>query len=349
MEIMNVFTQDAFSALELTSFIDKRPFNPTGIGSLGIFEPLPIRTTALAVESRAGKLALIHTSPRGAPATERVTEKRSVRYFEAPRLFHADTLYASELQNVREFVGDSGVAVSTLMQVQSEVARRLAGPTGLTASMEYTWEYHRLGAIQGILLDSDGSTLFNWFNEFGITQPSAISFSLSAGATAATGTIRPICNGIVRTMSRAGAGIFVPNVTRVVALCGDTFFDEFTNHMDVKQTYLNWNAAEDLRQGQAFQSFRFAGIEWINYRGSDDNSTVAIGTNAAKFFPVGAPGAFQVAWAPSESAQWINQPGKPIYVQPIIDRDRNEFFRSEVKSYPLHICTRPEMLLSGTA
>ena len=349
--ILDVFNGDAFTAMELTSFVDRHPYVPSGIGALNLFEPIPLRTTALAVEERNGTLVLIPTSPRGSPATERVTEKRKMRYFDTPRLVHGDTLNVSELQNIRDFIGDKGVAVTTLMQVQRELARRLTGPTGLTKNLEYTMEYHRLGAIQGILLDANGDVLHNWFNEFEISAPSATAFNLSAGPVTATGTLRPICNGIVRTMMRAAKGIWTPS-TRVTALCGDEFYDGFTNHMDVKQTFLNWTSAQDLRNGKAFDSFSaftMFDIDWINYRGSDDNETIAIPTNEAKFFPRGAPGVFQKAMGPGESAEFLNQPGRPQYILPIVDTKRRMWFRSELYAYPLHICTRPDLLASGTA
>src|SRR6202012_4190133 len=138
-------------------------------------------TAAMAVEERDGVLTLISTSPRGAPRTERVTEKRKMRYFDVPRLFHGDTIRADELQNVREFIGEGGIAVTVLMQLQTELARRFGGPTGVLTNLDYTEEYHRLGAIQGILLDADGTTvLHNWFNEFEITPPTEIAFNLAA-------------------------------------------------------------------------------------------------------------------------------------------------------------------------
>jgi hypothetical protein len=342
MTILNVFRNDAFSSLELTSFVDKVPFLPTGIGDLGLFDDLPIRTTALAVENRDQKLVIIPTSPRGAPPTERQTEKRKMRYFESPRLAHGDTIFASELQNIRAF-GEQ----NELMQVQTEVARRLAGPTGLTSNMDSTWELHRLGAVQGILLDSDGTTLFNWFNEFGITQPTEIAFNLSA-ASPKDGALRIQCNQIVRTMARAAQGAFTPT-TQVMAMCGDDFWDALISHNDVLKTYYNWEAAKELRKGTAFEAMDFGGISWFNYRGSNDNTTVAVGADKVKFFPKGAPGVFQRALAPGESIEWVNTPGKPIYVIPIFDRDRNMWWRMETYSYPLHICTRPEVLLSGRA
>ncbi|BBC78735.1 minor capsid protein E [Acetobacter orientalis] len=340
MSILDVFRNDAFSSISLTSAVDRVPFQPTGIGDLGLFEDLPIRTTALAVESRDQKLVIIPTSERGAPPTERQTEKRKARYFEAPRLAHGDTVYATELQNIRQF-GEESV----LMQVETEVARRLSGPTGLTANMEYTWELHRLAAVQGLLLDADGSVLFDWAKEFQIDRPKEIGFALDA-QDPVLGSLRRQCNVIVRNMMRQAQGAWLPT-TRVMAMCGDDFWDALITHKDVLTTYFNWEAAKELRKGTAFEAMDFGGISWFNYRGSNDNSTIAVATDKVKFFPQGAPGVFQRALAPGEAVQWVNTPGLPIYIIPIFDRDRNFWWRMEAYSYPLHICTRPEILMSG--
>jgi hypothetical protein len=50
-----------------------------------------------------------------------------------------------------------------------------------------------------------------------------------------------------------------------------------------------------------------------------------------------------------ESFDFVNTPGKDMYVLPIFDRDRNMWWRQEVYSYPLFICKRPEVLYSGRA
>lgn len=343
MASLDVFRSDMFSTVALTTAVEKVPFKPGALGEMGIFEPDPIRNTTLAIESRQGKLVLVPFSERGQAGTQRTTEKRKGFYFDIPRLMHADTITANELQNIRAFGSET-----ELMQMEAEVARRVAGPTGLTSSMEYTWEYQRLAAVQGLCLDSDGSTKFDFFAEFGITAATEVAFNLSAGTA---NSIRPICNGIMRNMARASQGAFTTS-TKVVALCGDAFYDAFVNHPDVIRTFINWSAATDIRdgsQGAAFGAFNFAGITWINYRGSDDTSTIAINTAKVKFFPVGAPGVFKVAYAPGESFEWVNTPGKPIYLMPIFDRDRNAWWKVEAYSYPLHICLRPEVLQSGRA
>lgn len=342
MDILDIFNSDPFKALALTDAVQRNPFQPIGLGNLNIFDSNPIRTTALAIEERTGVLKLIPVSERGAAGTQRTTEKRKMRYFDVPRLMHEDTIYATELQSIREFGTES-----VLMQVDTEVARRLNGPTGLLANVEFTKEAMRLGAVQGLMLDpATGTTLNNWFDEFQITQAAETGFNLAAGAL---NTLRPICNIIVRTMARKAQGAFTP-ATKVMALCGDTFYDLFVNHPDVIRTFVNWSDARDIRDGSAgaaFSQFEFGGITWVNYRGSDDNSTIKIPDDRVKFFPVGAPGIFREANAPGETVDWVNTPGKPVYVLPIPDMQRRMWWKMEAYAYPLFICTRPEVLLSG--
>lgn len=344
MEFLDVFNQDPFKAVALTAAVQRNPFRPTGLGELNIFDPNPIRTTSVVVEERQGKLSLIGYSARGTEGTQRTTEKRKARYFDVPRLMHSDTIHAYELQNIREFG-----TTSVLMQYMQEVDRRLNGPTGLQASIEYTKEYLRLAAVQGLCLDpKDGSVLYNWFDEFEVTQAAEVGFNLAAGVA---NSLRPIINGIRRTMARKAQGSFT-SATRVYALCGDSFYDLLTNHPDVIRTYINWSDARDLRdgsQGGAFDAFEFAGVTWWNYRGSDDNTSIKIADDKVKFFPVGAPGVFQEAMAPGESFDWVNTPGQPLYVLPIPDRDRRAWWKMEAYSYPLMLCLRPEVLQSGRA
>lgn len=344
MVSMDIFRQDPFSMIELTSTIERIPYAPGFLGAMNIFTDNPIRTSALAVEARDGILTIIPTSERGAPVnSERTTEKRKLNYFETKRIVQGDTIMASEIQNIREFGGES-----VLMQVATEVARRLSGPTGLIANVNYTWENMRLAAIQGLLLDADSSVIYNWFDEFGFVAPAEVGFNLAANVA---NSLRPLVNTIVRSMARASKGAMTAN-SRVMALCGDAFWDAFVNHPDVIRTYLNFMDARDIRggaQGGAFTSFDFADVTWSNYRGSDDNATIKIPDASVKFFPMNAPGVFERALSPYESFEFVNTPGKEMYVQPIFDRDRNQWWRQEVYSYPLFICKRPEVLQAGHA
>lgn len=342
MAHMDVFNSDAFRMGSLTAALNKQEFQPTFLRSLGIFIPNPIRTTFATVEERDGKLSVISTSPRGAPLDQRVTEKRRLHRIDVPRIAKQDRLTADELQDIRAFGSES-----ELMQVQQEIARRLNGPAGLMRDVELTWENMALGAIQGTVVDADDSTIVNWFTTFGVTQDAEIAFDF---ANTAEGDLRPKATKVVRQMSRAGKGAMTPN-TEVMALCGDDFYDDLTSHVEVRESFKHTSSdqSERLRNevGQAFDAFRWANITWVNYRGTDDNSKVAVDTDKSKFFPVNAPGVFQAAYAPAEFFDAVNMPGQPVYGMIIMDEKRNAWADIEVYSYPLFMCTRPKMLQRG--
>jgi hypothetical protein len=66
-----------------------------------------------------------------------------------------------------------------------------------------------------------------------------------------------------------------------------------------------------------------------------------------KFFPENAPGIFSEAMAPGETVDWVNTPGKPVYILPIFDTQRRMWWKQEAYAYPLFICKRPEVLQRG--
>ena len=340
MATMDVFNAKPFDAMEMTAAINRRPYRPSFLGSLNLFTPKRIRTKAAMVEEKNGTLSIIQTSERGAPLEEGKSDKRNVRYFNTTRIARGHTITADEIQSIRAFGTES-----ELMQVQQKVAEVLDGSTGLRAAVELTHENMRLGAVQGKVLDADGSTIIDWFSEWGITQDTEIDFDLD-NASPASGAVRKKCNQVVRQTMKAMGGLWVPGQTSIVAICGDNFWDDLTAHKEVRETYLNTQQAADLRDnvGAAYESFRYGGITWVNYRGTDDGTTVAVGTDKAKFFPVNAPGVFDVAFSPAETFDFVNTPGKNVYAMIVRDKDRNAWVRPEIYSYPLHICTTPKAL-----
>lgn len=337
MATMDVFSGSAFSLLELTDAINKVPYQPSFLGSLGIFEPRPVRTDHFAVEEKNGTLALIQSSQRGAPLEQRAGELRKVRRFNTVRLAKGDRLQASEIQSIRAFGSES-----EFQAVQTEVMTRM---TRLRADLELTLENMRLGAIFGEVLDADATSIYNWFTEFGISQAAEVDFDLD-NASPASGVVRTKCNGIVRAMRRAALGGWVDGRTSVLGLCGDTFFDQLVAHSEVRATYLNQVAASDLRTEAAFSELSYGGIRFVNYRGTDDDSTLSVGTLKCKFIPVGGNGVFQQAMSPGESFDLVNTPGQPFYGLTVPDPTvRNAYVDVEVYSYPMFVCTRPGMLL----
>lgn len=339
MASMDIFNSSAFSMTSLTGAVEKVGYKPQLLGALGIFEPMPVRTRTVFVDRRENKLVLIPSSPVGAPPKELVVDPRNAVPLKTTRLAEGFTMYAEEIQGIRAFGSESEFA-----QVQADYLRRMAK---VRDDMDLTHEFHRLGALQGLLLDADGTTvIYNYFTEFGVTEPSAIDFDLD-NASPAKGALRKKCAEVIRGMQRSAGGAFTPGTT-IHALAGDAFYDDLISHSEVEKTYLNWQAAADLRTDRSFEAFTFGGITWHNYRGTDDNSTVAVPTDQAKFFPVGARDVFKKAMAPAEFGPYVNTPGQDTYAMNIVDRDRQAWTRGELYSYPLYFCQRPDVLRKAT-
>ena len=333
---MDVFKANAFSMMTLTDAINMMDYRPGFLGSLGIFRPVPSRTTVVAVEQRNDTLGLVPTTQRGGPATQRNFGAREVRNFNTLRLKETDKLYAHELSPLRAFGSET-----ELEAVATEVARR---QELLTEDVELTKEHHRLGAVQGIVTDADGSTLIDYFSEFGISQPSEIAFDL-ANTTDLNALKKRVADNVTRPIRRNSKGL-VRESDLIIGLCGDAFFDELESSPVISEIIKRSPRALELLQSAVFGMIDFAGVRWVNYRGTDDNSTVAIDTDKVKFFPA-SPRVFEVAWGPGETMESVGAPGRALMSRIIPDLMRDEWAEIEVASYPLYVCKRPQVLLRG--
>lgn len=341
--ITDIFSQNAWGAIEFhEEIVERVDHKPQLLGTLAggrLFEPIYSRSRTIAVANSDRGLSLIPTSENGTPPEELVPPGAKVRKFDAVRLAEGSTVYAIDIAGL--------LALPFDMQMK-DVTREVIDRSGqIMDNLELTWEHMRFGAIQGRVLDADGQkVLIDWYQEWGIPEPDEIDFDLDVATT----DVRKKCRDVKRAMQKAAKGVWTPS-TRIHALVGDEFFDLLVNHPQIKETKLGTAAAPSLENIEAYSAIEIEGITFINYRGTDDDSTIAIGTDKARFFPVGARGAFKVGWAPaSEFKPYVNQLGREYYGLLLEDKSgRDEWDRVEIYSYPLFISTRPEMLLRGKA
>ncbi|SCM73386.1 Phage protein GP20 [uncultured Pleomorphomonas sp.] len=338
--VSDIFNQNAWGAIEFQEdVVESADYMPQLLGSLGIFEPIYSRSRTIAVAARDKTLTLIPTSANGEPPAEYIPKGAKLRKWDAVRLAKGSTIYAIEL---------AGVLALPFSEQTKEVSDEVADRTvGLKDDMELTWEHMRFGAIQGRVIDADGSTeLVNWYSEWGIPEPAEVNFELNVEGT----DVRKKCRDIKRAMQKAAKGVWTPS-TRVASLAGDSFYDLLVNHKQIKETKLNNERAPLLENIEGYSSIEIEGITFINYRGTDDGSTIAIDSAKARFFPVGARGAFKVGWAPAnEFKPFLNRRGQEFYGLLLEDKSgRDEWDRVELYSYPLFIATRPAMLLRARA
>ena len=339
MPLVDIFNANAFGLASMSRPVDRVPHQPTRLRDMGLFAPEYYRTETIGIESRDGALSLIKTSPRGAPLEQRTEGKRKMIHFDTVRIAKQDHVMASELNFLRQF----GTADQPV-QAAAEMMRRLSGPNGLVADIDYTQERMRLGAITGIVLDSDDSVIENWYDRFSISVPSVINFNLTAASPKAGVLREAVQSQVVRVIEKAAKGA---RYDAVYAECGDNFWDKLIAHRDVRDTYTSWEAAAELRGAYDDKDFFFAGVIWRRYRGSNDGA-VSIATDTARFYPGGAGNTvFESAYSPAESMASIGALAQETYSMVIPDDKRDAFVDLEAYRYVLDICKRPEMLLEG--
>lgn len=336
MASMNAFNSSAFQTVALTGAVEKLDYKPSMLGEMNIFQPLPVRDKNLFVDRRDGKLTIIPTSETGAPPSQLEKDTRDAVPLRAIRLSKGFRMTATEVQGIRAFNSES-----ELMSIQTEFLRNMSR---IRQDMELTHEFHRLAALQGRLLNADGQEIYNYFTQFGESEAPSISFALGTAST----DVRKKCMEVTRGMARSARGSFTTQTT-VHSIAGDNFFDKLISHPNVKETYLNHQAAADLRENKAFGSFTYGGITFHNYRGTDDNSAVAIPPDEARFFPIGAQDVFKKAMAPHETFEYVNTPGRDMYAMTVRDMERDMYVDGELYSYPLYFCQQPRVLRKATA
>lgn len=333
--LAGIFNTDEFSMQTLTASINELPYVPNVLGRLGIFSENGVATVTVSIEKRGMALAILPTKPRGAPPTPMTNDKRKSVTLEVPHIPAIDSLRPDEIQNVRSFGSNS--QLEGVAEVRDQKLLKMKN------SLDLTLEYHRLGAVQGLVLDADGSTLFDLFDKFDISQPAEHDFNLDAAWTAAAGgVVKPQITAIYREIRDALAG---QPFTGVIGLCGDEFFDKLANHPEVRQTYMNQVAANALRENpDPFESFMYGSVLFVNYRGFGD---CAIRTDACQFVPTGVPDLFMTRFAPAPWFSAVNTIGLPMYVMATLDPSGEKEITLEAQSNPINICSRPQVLFRG--
>jgi len=338
--MLDVFKGSAFSTMTLSDAINKAPFTPGRAGILIPWDEMGVRTTSIAIEEIAGELNIINPTPRGGVGEAIEKQKRTLRNLTVPHYQRNDAIMADEVQGIRAFGSET-----ELQTVQGLVNARMAEHVML--GFDPTLEYQRVGAVKGTILNADGSTLYNLFTEFGVTQETEIDFDLDNGSPA-SGALRKKCATAVRlVMDNLGAA----PVVGIHAFCGDAFFDDLIAHTEVVNSYRNTPMATVLREGyvypnnlKVYGAFEFGGIVWENYRGSIAGSAI-VNTDKCHIFPIGQ-GLWRTVYAPADYIETVNTIGIPRYAKQY-PRNDDKGVMLEMQSNALSYMKRPKALLLG--
>lgn len=318
-----------FSLESLTAAINELPHLPSQLGDSGLFSYGGVATLTVDIEKKGRTLSLVGTKPRGAGGDSMGRDTRNIRTFRIPHLPLNDEVLADEVQGVRLFgTTDQPEPVDRRVNEVMQIG---------VQRFDLTMEYHRLGALKGIVLDKDGSELFDFFDEFGLT-PQSVDFELDLD----TIDVRTKCSAVLRAIRSALGGT---PFTGAVGYCGADYWDALQAHASVRDTYLNQAQAAELR-GDPRVSLSFGGIQWEEYVG-EFNGQPGIAANKALIVPRGVPNLLLGRFAPANYNDTVNSLGLPLYAKGIEKRN-NTGWDLEMQSNPIHINTNPEAVIEAT-
>lgn len=304
----NPFDVGGYSLADMTQAINILPNLYTRLGEIGLFQFEGVTQRSVIIEQYEGILNLLPSRPWGAPATVGSREGRSMRSFAIPHIPHDDVITVADVQ------GMPALGSSTQADPLAEVMSRKL--TLMRRKHAATREYMEMNALRGIVKDGAGTTLYNYFTEFGLAQIS-VDFVLGTAGTNVQGK----CREVLRAVEEELKGEMM---TGVHALVSPEFFDKLISHPKTEEAYKYFTAtgAQPLRQ-DVRRSFPFAGIVFEEYIGSVTLSTGAserlVPAQEGTAFPLGTMDTFRTYGAPADLLEAANTIGQPMYARQLLD------------------------------
>ncbi|CAA7615062.1 major capsid protein [Magnetospirillum sp. SS-4] len=310
VEILNPFDAGGYSLAEMTQAINLLPNLYTRLGQMGLFRFEGVTQRSVIIEQAEGVLNLLPTVPLGGPATVANRDSRAMRSFTVPWIPHDDAITPQDVQGVRGFgVADAADPLATVME------RKL---TRMRSKHAQTREFMEVNALKGIVRDGAGSTLYDYFAEFGLNRQQ-VDFALGTAATNVQGKIRDVLRKVETELKGE-------TMTGVLALVSPEFFDKLIGHARVETAYQFFSSAgaqplrEDVRR-----RFPFAGMVFEEY-----NATVTLSTGQTETlipagegiaFPLGTMDTFVTYGAPANLIETVNTLGVPMYARQLARMD----------------------------
>lgn len=325
-----MLTVNMRSASELTKAVNLLPVKPVYFGSIGLFEEKGSRTTSVTLDVRHGRFVLVPNRDRRDPATPLAGRgsKWKTQTFPTAHLPLSDVLLPDDVQDLRAFGTEQ---LATVDQVLNDRMQDLKD------SITATLEYHRIGAVKGVVYDAEGDVLLNLFEAAGVTQQKK-TIPLPDDKPAKDNPIKKAVYDVTRNARKHLSGFMVK---RFECMCSPSFFDGLTGHALVREAYERWQAAQDRFGEDDRRGFTYGGVTFRDCSDEIDGKAL-VADGKAHFYPVGA-GLFSTFYAPANWNETVNTIGLPFYAK-TEPRRMGKGWDLEVQSNPVCICHVPGAL-----
>lgn len=321
-----------FECTEMTGAVNKLPALPVYFKRL--FEVKGVKTTTVSLDIRKGRIVLIGDSPRNT-APESLAgrgAKREWKHLSCAHLAQMDTLAPEDIQDVRAFGSTEPVSAA---EVYNDKMQQLKD--NLTATMEF----HRLGAIKGVVLDADGTTvLHDIFKTFGVTKKTLPILFPKAAADDAN----PILTSILNAKRHVEAAMGGTPFGHIECIIGSDAYDMLTSHVLVRKYFEDWLARKQDYGDNDYRKrgFTYGGLTFVE-RSDVVGGQTMVAAKKGHVYPVG-PGIFKQYHAPADWMETANTIGLEYYARMDM-KEKSRGIDIEVQTNPLTLCTYPEALV----
>ena len=321
-----------FDCTEMTGAVNKLPALP--VHFRGLFEVKGVKTTTVSLDIKKGRIVLIGDSERNT-APESLAgrgAKREWMHLSCAHLAQMDTLAPEDLQDVRAFGSIEPVSAA---EVYNDKMQQLKD--NLTATMEF----HRLGAIKGVVLDADGTTVLqDIFKTFGVTKKMLpILFPKTAADDA-----NPILTSILNAKRHVEAAMGGTPFSHIECIIGSDAYDMLTSHKLVREHFERWLSHQQNFGDNDYRKrgFPYGGLTFVERSEVVGGQTMVAGKKG-HVYPVG-PGIFKQYHAPADWMETVNTMGLEYYARMDV-KEKSRGIDIEVQTNPLTLCTYPEALV----
>lgn len=332
---MNLANNSAFSVRELTAAINHLPITPTQIRELGIFEPKYGSTTTAMVEWKDGMLSIVKNAERGKLDGEPLDpSNRKVEFFKTTHLPVYDTILAEDYQGVRAFGADELTNLKNVVKEHQADAK---------FKIELTREHLMLGALQGKILDKDGTVIHDLYAKFGLGKQKSVSWVLGTKTT-------QVGEKMDETLSDLRKNFKGALVTGWVALCGSEFLRKLKYHDSIKPLYERYRDGATYRESNGINPIELEhnGVKFIEYTGNFGESAAKIESSKAILLPIGRK-LYTEYFAPADIASAVNTTALPYYsTMDKLGGEHDMGYTIRSQSNPLPIALRPDLIVTLT-
>lgn len=256
-----------------------------------------------------------------------------MRSFALPWIPHDDVILPADIQGMPA-IGTSDAA-DPLVAVMN---RKL---TLMRRKHAQTREYMEMNALRGIVKDGAGTTLYNYFTEFGLQQIS-VDFVFGTAGTNVQGKVRTVLRGIEDNL-------LGETMTSARALVSSEFFDKLIAHPKTEDAYKFFSATggQPLRDDMR-RNFPFAGMLFEEYNGSvtlsNGSSERLIPAGEGIAFPMGTFDTFTTYGGPANLLEAANTFGLPLYARQHLD-EKGRWIDLMTEASVLPVNKRPRLAI----